>query len=640
MALAYRREIDGLRALAVLPIVLFHAGFEHFAGGYVGVDVFFVISGFLITSIIVGQQAAGKFRFRDFYERRARRILPALFFVLLLCVPMAWLWMLPGEVVEFALSLRAVLAFASNFYFWGDSGYFSISSEYRPLLHTWSLAVEEQYYLLFPVLLIVLLRWSGRVVVCAVVILGAASLLLAEYTSRMAPLFAFYMLPTRVWEFAIGSLAAFADQRPVGGALSGRLSREALGVAGVLMILWSVFMFSKSLPYPSAWTLLPTMGAMLIILFAKQGTLVGRLLGLSPLVLIGLVSYSAYLWHQPVFAFARLRQLDPLSVGQSAGLVVASFVLGYLSWKFVEPVWRGARSRSLHSLLIWLAASAVLLLVFSVMALRTWGFPGRLASLPSDYIARSWISLKMTGDQGQPCYTDHMMPCVMAQAPAGSPNVLLLGDSHAGDVGAEFERYLVRNHLSGTMYSIPGCAYLASQEGVNGGDCGRARALILNAAKEKTFDTYLIVGDFIVDTDKVPAVARDLDIASFVDFTKQLLASGARVVLFTPRMSLNYDPKKAAVLGQVNRVRPVQPNPGNVAAWRAAWAELAHHPNFVLFSEGEALLGAGCGGRDCFDGHAADGHLLYRDLTHLTDLGAKVVFDAFERTQYPAAPGP
>ena len=633
MALAYRREIDGLRALAVLPIVLFHAGFEHFAGGYVGVDVFFVISGFLITSIIVGQQAAGSFRFKDFYERRARRILPALFFVLLLCVPMAWLWMLPGEVVEFAQSLRAVLGFASNFYFWGDSGYFSTSSEYRPLLHTWSLAVEEQYYLLFPVLLIVLLRWQARVAVAAIVILGAASLLLAEYTARPAPMFAFFMLPTRVWEFAIGSLAVFAEHRLGGSECSGRRWHEALGIAGVLMILWSVFMFSKSLPYPSAWTMLPTLGAALIILFANEGTLVGRLLGLSPIVLLGLISYSAYLWHQPVFAFARLRQLDPLSVGQSVGLVIASFVLGYLSWKFVEPVWRGAHSRSLRSLLIWLAAAGVVLLAFSVMALRTWGFPGRFAGLPPDYIARSWISLKMTGDQGQPCYTDHMMPCLMAQAPVGNPNILLLGDSHAGDVGSEFERHLVRNHLSGSMYSIPGCAYLASQEGVNGGDCGRGRALILDAAKKKAFDTYLIVGDFIVDTDRVPAVARDLDIASFVDFTKQLLDSGARVVLFTPRMSLNYDPKKAAVLGQLNRVRPVQPNPNNVAAWRAAWAELARDPNFALVNQQEALLGAGCGGKDCFDGHSADGHLLYRDLTHLTDLGARVVFDAFDGKQ-------
>ncbi len=629
MALAYRREIDGLRALAVLPIVLFHAGFEYFSGGYVGVDVFFVISGFLITSIIVVQHSEGRFRFRDFYERRARRILPALFFILLVCLPMAWVWMLPGEVVEFAQSLRAVLGFASNFFFWGDSGYFSTSSEYRPLLHTWSLAVEEQFYLLFPMLLIALLRCRGRFVVAAIVILGVASLLLAEYTSRAAPLFAFYMLPTRVWEFAIGSLAAFAEQSGKGALRFDRRLREVLGAVGLLLILWSIFRFTKSLPYPSVWTVLPTLGTMLIILFARQGTLVGRLLGLSPLVLMGLISYSAYLWHQPVFAFARLRQLDPLSTGQSTALVVASFVLAYLSWKFVEPIWRGARSRSLRSFLICGAAAVALLLAFSTMALRTWGFPGRLTSLPPDYIARSWIDLKMTGNQGQLCYTPHMMPCLIASAPAGSPRVLLLGDSHAGDLGSEFERYLTRNQFHGVMYSIPGCAYLASQASVNGGDCGRGRTLILDAAKEKAFDTYLIVGNFIVDTESVPVAVRDRDIASFVDFTRQLLASGARVVLFTPRMSLNYDPKKAAALGQRNRVRPVQEDSQNVAAWHVAWKDLSRDANFAQIDQVEALVEAGCGNRGCFDGHAADGHLLYRDLTHLTDLGAKVVFNAF-----------
>ena len=196
----YRAEIDGLRALAVVPVILFHAGFELFSGGFVGVDVFFVISGYLITTILIEDIDNNRFSIVNFYDRRARRILPALFFVMLVCIPFAWMWMLPNQMNDFAKSLVAVTLFASNILFWRESGYFDAAAEEKPLLHTWSLAVEEQYYLLFPIFLILAWRFGKNRVFWMIVLMAAISLLLSEWGWRNQTTANFYLAPTRAWE--------------------------------------------------------------------------------------------------------------------------------------------------------------------------------------------------------------------------------------------------------------------------------------------------------------------------------------------------------------------------------------------------------------------------------------------------------
>ena len=195
----YRREIDGLRALAVLPVIFFHAGYESFSGGFVGVDVFFVISGYLITKIILSDLEHGRFSIVGFYERRARRILPALFFVMLVCLPFAWRWLLPGDMKDFSQSLVAVVAFSSNLLFWKESGYFDVAAELKPLLHTWSLAVEEQYYLFFPVFLMLAWRIGKGPILLIMGLLALGSLVLAEWGVRSDPALAFYLLPESVF---------------------------------------------------------------------------------------------------------------------------------------------------------------------------------------------------------------------------------------------------------------------------------------------------------------------------------------------------------------------------------------------------------------------------------------------------------
>jgi peptidoglycan/LPS O-acetylase OafA/YrhL len=325
----YRREIDGLRALAVLPVILFHADFHVFSGGYVGVDIFFVISGYLIASIIIEERAAGSFSISKFYERRIRRIFPALYLVMVVCVPVAWLFLSAPDLKEFFTTVVAVPAFVSNIQFFRQSGYFDTASEFKPLLHTWSLAVEEQYYLIFPWLIILLWKFGKGWIAAGLILAFVGSLALAT----MGPIFfspqaAFFLLPFRFWELAIGSALALwltDGQAQIGSGLANLVS-----LTGGVLVLYAVFFFEKNTPAPSLYTLAPTIGTALIIAFATPGTYVGRLLGARVLVGLGLISYSAYLWHQPVLAFARHLSLTTLQPNLRISLVMLAFLLGTL----------------------------------------------------------------------------------------------------------------------------------------------------------------------------------------------------------------------------------------------------------------------------------------------------------------------
>lgn len=333
-ALAYRPEIDGLRAIAVVSVILFHAGFAGFGGGYVGVDIFFVISGFLITTIILNELEAGRFSILAFYERRARRILPALVVVVLATWPAAWALMLPAQRVAFSESIAAVALFVSNLLFAAKLDYFAPTEAETPLLHTWSLAVEEQYYLLFPLILVLAWKFGRRVPGAVIAFLLVASLALAEYGWRTDPEANFFFTGSRAWELMAGALCVLAERR------WGPCRSEALAALGLSMMLAAVFLFSDATPMPSVWTALPVTGAALVILAARGGGVVAGLLATRPMVAVGLVSYSAYLWHQPLFALARVRSIGTPSDWIMAALTVLTFVLAWASWRYVETPFR------------------------------------------------------------------------------------------------------------------------------------------------------------------------------------------------------------------------------------------------------------------------------------------------------------
>lgn len=369
----YRAEIDGLRALAVIPVILYHAGIAGFSGGFVGVDIFFVLSGYLISSILLHDLAQGQFSLGRFYERRARRILPALFLVLLVCLPLAGWLLLPHEWVEFGQSLIAVNLFASNILFWLNTDYFAATAETIPLLHTWSLAVEEQFYVLFPLLLWWLWAKARSYLWPVMGLLLVLSLGFSEWFWRQSIEANFFLLPSRMWELLLGVLCALYLQKHT--PLTG-LSAEIMSVAGLIAIVTSITLLHSGIPFPSVYTLIPTLGTVALILSNSQ-TLVSRLLSTKVLVGIGLISYSAYLWHQPLFVFARLASPDTLSIGLLLGLCVLTLVLAYASWRWVEQPFRQAQRVSLNIFVIGASVISLSFIALGLAGMLSEGFPQR-----------------------------------------------------------------------------------------------------------------------------------------------------------------------------------------------------------------------------------------------------------------------
>ena len=324
----YRPEIDGLRAIAIVPVVLFHASLPGFGGGFIGVDVFFVISGYLITRILVRDLAAGGVRYAHFYERRARRIVPALLPVLGFSALLSWLAMTGEDFRHFGRSLGATALFGSNVWYALRSNYFLPDMSVRPLLHTWSVAVEEQFYIAYPLVLAIIWKCGRRLALPAVAALLAASMAAAFWLVSTRPEWAFFMLPTRLWELMAGAVCALlpSPRRPVPMA----------GWVGLGLLIAGFAVTGENTPVPGPLLLIPVAGTMLLILFANTESAVGRMLSARPLVGVGLISYGTYLWHLPLFALAGYVWFGGLPALGVAGLITASLVLGWLSYRVVE----------------------------------------------------------------------------------------------------------------------------------------------------------------------------------------------------------------------------------------------------------------------------------------------------------------
>ena len=366
----YRAEIDGLRAFAVVPVVLFHAGLDLFGGGFVGVDVFFVISGYLITTILIEDIDNKRFGVLGFYERRARRILPALFLVMFCCAPLAWAWMPATQMKDFFKGLVAACLFASNMLFLRRTGYFDVNQKENPLLHTWSLAIEEQYYLLFPIFLFLAWRFGKNRVFWTIVVFAAASLALAEGGWRNHPEANFYLAPTRAWELLSGSIAAFILWRRDFQA------NGTMAFIGLSAILFSIFLYDKSTPFPSVYTLVPVFGAFLIILFSGAGSIAQKILSAKPCVGLGLISYGVYLWHWPMLSFLNIATGGTPSVAARAATALLSLLPAWLTYAFVDRPIRSRRpsprkTAVLSALLILSGAGAY------IVVYKNQGFPAR-----------------------------------------------------------------------------------------------------------------------------------------------------------------------------------------------------------------------------------------------------------------------
>lgn len=331
----YRPEIDGLRSIAVLSVIFYHAGFAGFGGGYVGVDVFFVISGYLITSIVCAELIDNRFSFFKFYERRFRRIVPALLVVLFFSSIAAWTTLGSDSIRDFSRSLLSSVFFFSNVYFYLTTGYFSAASDNIPLLHTWSLSVEEQYYIFAPFLLLLLVRRGFLFSVVTISFLCVLGLLFTNFIGVNYREAAFFLLPFRAWELMVGAAVALCKLRDAPVIKYEPWISSWLAMLGMLMIFYAILVYDETYFFPGGAAILPVGGAALIIYFANQKSGVGYFLSLRPFVFIGLLSYSAYLWHQPLFAIYRLNNGD-YGVAVGVLLVLIVFALSWFSWRYVE----------------------------------------------------------------------------------------------------------------------------------------------------------------------------------------------------------------------------------------------------------------------------------------------------------------
>ena len=454
MALSdYRADIDGLRAVAVLAVVLNHLSSSLVPGGFVGVDVFFVISGYLITRIIGREIEEGRFTFARFYERRARRIFPALFAVLAVTLAAGYWLLLPSDYLHALRAALATMGFASNVLLWyQQSSYFDATeSKLDPLLHTWSLAVEEQFYLLFPIFLLICYRyWPRRIVwillLCALVSLAGAAMVVEGNRTAV-----YFLSPFRAWELLTGSLLAYG----VLPAIRSRLLREALSAGGLVAILLACWLYRDATVFPGLAALMPVLGAAAVIHAGGSGpTSAGRLLQLRPAVYVGLISYSLYLWHWPLIVLAQYSTgMEPLTLLQSVLVMVASLMLASASYHFIEqPLRRGTAwlpRRALPSG----AALALILGIFCGVGVAIGGFPGRFAPavVALDKARSPVIPYAECGDLAP------QAACLLGSG-AGEPQMLLWGDSHLVSYAPALNEVLRRRGERAMLLPYPGCA--------------------------------------------------------------------------------------------------------------------------------------------------------------------------------------
>jgi peptidoglycan/LPS O-acetylase OafA/YrhL len=350
MKLTYRPEIDGLRAIAIGAVILYHAqitilGHQPFKGGFIGVDIFFAISGYLITSIILKELVTtGSFSFKHFYERRIRRILPALLFVMLVSLPFAWMYLLPSNFIDFSKSILYSLGFSSNYYFWYTGHQYGAESGFlKPFLHTWSLSVEEQFYILFPIILLFTFKYFRKYLIHILVLGFIISLGLADYSSRNYSSASFYFLHTRIWELLAGSILAYFKITGKGGKIQIKILNLILPSVGLFLIGHSILFFNDKMFHPSFYTLSPIIGVCLIIWFSNENELITKILSTKLFVGIGLISYSLYLWHYPIFAFARVTEFTQGSLFNKLLVMITIILLSIISYYLIEKIFRNKK---------------------------------------------------------------------------------------------------------------------------------------------------------------------------------------------------------------------------------------------------------------------------------------------------------
>jgi peptidoglycan/LPS O-acetylase OafA/YrhL len=497
----YFAEIDGLRAIAVLSVFLYHLQILGFTGGFVGVDIFFVISGYLITSIISKGLQDQTFTFAKFYERRMRRIIPALYVVLICSGIFTFRFFMPTELVDFCKSLISSLLFFSNILFCRHSGYFDLNSELKPLLHTWSLAIEEQFYIFFPILMFLLYRYARKFIVPILTVFFVVSFGLGLWILGKNPSSAFYLMHYRAWELLMGSIIALSTfPKNIKRTIS-----EGLAILGLGMIGWSIFALSTTSKFPGFNAAIPCLGTALIIYTTVhfKKTYIGKLLGTPPFTFVGKISYSLYLWHWPAIVFMKYYRVFPLHPMDKLWIVVVVFVLSFCSQKWIEQPFRKKEKVFANTkfVLASLATLTFLMVIYSyVGGYVKKGLPSRL---PSYVLAYANGSDDINPDrkrchiQGLKRVSDDDM-CILGEKKKDEkPKFIVWGDSHAEALMPAFQMLAKTKNEYGVFASASACPPLLdvvrTDNPTHSQQCEKFNDLMIKYIREHSIPNVVLV---------------------------------------------------------------------------------------------------------------------------------------------------
>jgi peptidoglycan/LPS O-acetylase OafA/YrhL len=634
----YRPEIDGLRAVSVVSVLLFHLEVGGFGGGYVGVDVFFVISGYLIVRYIIAEIEAGTFQFSKFYQRRIRRLFPALFVTVAVSTVFAVLLLSPDDLRDFARNVITTFGAISNIVLWRDSiSYFAPNVKYLPLLHTWSLSVEEQFYLVCPAALVIVARLGGGkpIFVVALIAAGVFSLVACQYQLATHPSAVYYLAPFRVFEFCIGALCIEVERRLATPAMVG----EAISAVGGLALALSITFLTKDTPFPGAWALVPCLGAAAVICTDRH-TVVGRLLASPFAVGVGLISYSLYLCHWPILVFARIAFGEISAPAWKAVIVAASFAVAVILFVFVETPFRRRKGPRGSSSFVRLAVKCAVLTI--CVAGPSWlvvlqnGWPWRLNA---EQLARR--EQHRYGPTA--CIADSRTECAFG-APDGPLGLLLIGDSHMKHLIAAFDATLRARGRRGESYAVQACSMLIGLQRTDGygtidADCrlARDRFFTLALATEKVAPLVIsqewVWSDLADDTGR-PIVAPTADTRmrlwqDALERTISLLGAGGRRILVVgpsvalpcqvDRRILQIGPFSHPLTSDCSAITGIEAHKKYLPIRNMLLAvQRAHSDQVTLLFPEDYLCDEICY-------VAVDGVQLYFDNTHLTVAGAAYI---------------
>lgn len=620
--LVYRRDIDGLRAIAVGAVVLFHAKLFGAHGGYIGVDVFFVISGFLITSILRQDQERGRISIARFYERRIRRIMPALLACLVLVTMVCAATLLPGDFAAYGRSLVATILFSSNFYFWRTGGYFGGDADTKPLLHTWSLSVEEQFYLFFPILLMLTSRfglgWQRRIVAILALIsfalsVGGISL------NKLLP--TFFLFPPRAWEMLVGSALALGMHPTIRPPLV----KACVSGLGLALILASVFAYDRTTPFPGLTALPPVLGTALVILAGIHGPApFSPILGSKPLVAVGLISYSLYLWHWPVLVLSRYLAVRDLSTLEAMLAVLASAGLAYLSWRFVEAPFRSRQMSFRRAGSVAAVMSGGLVLIGLGVAAMA-GLPGRFSPAVAELNRSSGTMYQCQLTDYMPFGRYYACPVNLQNRRIQEANVVVWGDSHAQMYVPAIEIALREQGLHGILVPLNGCAPLADRgtrttcKSINAANYDNIRALnarvVILAMNWEMYSGR----EFFLDGGSVTDKDFGTLLEGVVNTARGLHAAGKRVVIVGPVPTPKYDLPSVVSRSVAYRRNMSEPT----MEMRAQFEGRLNHVLTALSAlerEGTASIiyphRRVCGPKEC--DYIQGGRPIFADASHLT----------------------